>query len=57
MSEINNYKFLASNSNQRKNLLIKEIKEINDFKRGRSGYHENLIIKDNILSKIMIKLS
>ena len=28
MSEINNYKFLASNSNQRKNLLIKEIKEI-----------------------------
>ena len=46
MSEINNYKFLASNSNQRKNLLIKEIKEINDFKRGTSGYHENLIIKD-----------
>ena len=46
ISEIKNYKFLVSNDNQRKNLLIKEIKEINDFKRGRSGYHDNLIIKD-----------
>jgi len=46
ISEVNKYKFLASNSSQRKSLLIEEIKELNDFKRGLSGYHDNLIIKD-----------
>jgi hypothetical protein len=46
ISEVNEYKFLASNSSQRKSLLIEEIKELNDFKRGLSGYHDNLIIKD-----------
>ena len=46
ISEVNKYKFLASNSSQRKSLLIEEIKELNYFKRGLSGYHDNLIIKD-----------
>jgi len=46
ISEINKYKFLTGNSSQRKNLLIREIKEINDFKRGRPGYHDGLVVKD-----------
>lgn len=46
LSEKNKYKFFTGDSNQRKKLLIREIKEINDFKRGRSGYHDGLIVKD-----------
>ena len=46
ISEINKYKFLTGNSSQRKKLLIREIKEINDFKRGRPGYHDGLVVKD-----------
>ena len=46
ISEKNNFKFLKANNNQKINLLKREILEVQDFKRGRDGYEDGLIVKD-----------
>ena len=46
ISERNNFKFLTANNIQKLYLLKREIVELQDFKRGRDGYEDGLIVKD-----------